>query len=192
MSSNVVYHASTTGGLSVIEPRESTHKQKWIYATKDIVTSAMFLGENSDFICQTGVEGTKPYIFERFSGALEHAYSKKKGSVYVLNGENFKSGQTSWSAEIVSEKPEVIAKEIIVDDALEFLFRLEKDKKLEIYRYPNRPASALRGKDDIIEKAAEWTIDFGDSILDQVKKYHPDILPEVTRRIELKLLKPNV
>ncbi len=48
-----VYHASKAKGLKKLEPRKSTHKKPWVYATKDITTSAMFLGDNYDFIVQT-------------------------------------------------------------------------------------------------------------------------------------------
>ncbi len=183
MNKNFVYHASKTQSLTVLEPRESTHKQKWVYATKDIVTSAMFLGDNFDFICQTGVENGKPYIYEQFEGAFQHAYSEKTGSIYKLNAVNFKNGKTSWSAEVVSEKVEPVLEEINIDDVSKLLFKLEKEGKLKIYKYPNKPSNVPKDKSDLIEKAARWTIDFGDNTLEQVKKYHPDILKAVLKRI---------
>lgn len=184
MHKNVVYHASKTQGLTALEPRESTHKKKWVYATKDIVTSAMFLGDNFDFICQTGVENGKPHIYEQFEGAFQRAYGKKIGSIYKLNAANFKSGKTSWSAEVISEKVEPVLQEIKIDDVAKFLLQLEKEGKLEIYKYPNKPNTAPKDKSDLVEKAARWTIDFGDSTLEQVRRYHPDILQAVLRRID--------
>ncbi|MDD4381770.1 MAG: hypothetical protein PHE21_00265 [Candidatus Dojkabacteria bacterium] len=61
-----VYHSSKVSGLKVLEPRSSTHKTPWVYATKDIATTAMYLEDNFDFICQTGFSKDKPYIWERF------------------------------------------------------------------------------------------------------------------------------
>lgn len=184
MTKNFVYHASKAQGLTALEPRESTHKQKWVYATKDIVASAMFLGDNSDFICQTGVENGKPYIYEQFEGAFQHAYGKKTGSIYKLNAANFKSGKTSWSAEVVSENGEPILEEIKIYDVSRLLPKLEKDGKLVIYKYPHKPSNIPKDKGDLIEEAARWTIDFGESTLAQVNKYHPDILPKVLKKIE--------
>ncbi len=184
MNQDVVYHASKINGLTVLEPRESTHKRKWVYATRDIVTSAMFLGDNFDFICQTGTENGKPYIYEQFEGAFQHVYGNKKGSIYKLNATHFKNGKTSWSAEVVSERIEPILEEIVVNDVSEFLLKLEREGKLKIYKYPHKPKNAPKDKSDLIEKAARWTIDFGDNTLEQVKKYHPDILQAVLKRID--------
>ena len=47
-----VYHSSKVRGLKVLEPRPSTHKTPFVYTTKDIATTAMYLGDNFDFICQ--------------------------------------------------------------------------------------------------------------------------------------------
>jgi len=184
MNEKIVYHASKTHGLITLQPKESTHRQKWLYATKNIATSAMFLGKNFDFICQTGTENGKPYVYEQFKGALEHAYTGQTGSIYKLDGKNFKSGRTSWSAEVVSETAVSVLEEINIKDSLKFLFDLQKEDKLKIYRYPNRPKNAPKDKSDIINKAAQWTIDLGENVLEQVKKYHPDILPKVLKKIE--------
>jgi len=184
VNKNIVYHASKTQSLTALKPAEGTHKQKWVYATKDIVTSAMFLGDNFDFICQTGVENGKPYIYERFRGAFKRAYGDKTGSIYKLSAANFKGGRTSWSTEVVSEEVEPVLEEIEVQDVSKFLLELEKKGKLKIYKYPNKPISAPQDKSDLVEKAARWTIDLGDHVLDQVKEYHPDILQKVLERID--------
>jgi hypothetical protein len=182
--SKFVYHGSNISALKLIKPRKSTHRHEWVYATQELATSALFMGKHSDFICQIGIFNGSLYIFERFEGALKYAYQGYSGSIYKLSGENFKSGQTTWSAELVSDRNEPVLEEIMVEDALEFLIKLEKQGKFKIYRYPNKPECAPQDKSDLIEKAAKWTIEVGDSILDQVKKYHPDILEKVMTRVE--------
>lgn len=67
---------------------------------------------------------------------------------------------------------------------MKFLLDLEVQGKLKIYRFPDKPAWAPKDKSDIIEKAVQWTLDFGESQLKQVEKYHPDILPEVLKKLE--------
>lgn len=189
MQPNLVFHASSQRGLKVIEPKESTHKKAWVYATKDISTSALFMGNNFDFICQTGIESGKPYIFERFAGALDLAYKDKRGSIYKLNGTNFKAGHTSWSAELVSERPENVIEEISISDVLKFLYQLEMKGKLKIYQYPKTPTHVPNDKSDLVKKAVQWTIDFGNKTLDDVKKYHPDILNRVLEELKKKNVK---
>ena len=143
----------------------------------------MFLGDNNDFICQTGIEDGMPCVCERFQGALELAYSGKSGSIYGLASAHFQSGQTTWSAEVVSDQPEKVLEEIGVEDALVYLRELEKEGKLRIYRFPLTPGGVPTKKSDLIVKSVRWTIDFGEQVLEDVKKYHPDILHEVLRQL---------
>lgn len=132
-----VYHASTVSGLKEIIPNVSTHKNAWVYATNSLAVSAMFLGDNFDFICQIGIgENGLPYIFERFEGALKLAYESKSGSIYKLKGESFEAGKTSWSAELVSEKSVSVIQEIFIEDSLVFLNILQKKGEVEIYKFP--------------------------------------------------------
>ena len=185
MITKFVYHASKVGGLKVLEPKPSTHKKKWVYATKDIATAAMFLGENFDFICQTGLENGKPYIYEQFKGAFKEAYSGQKGSIYKLDTSGFKENQTSFSGEVVFGKPAKVIEEIKIPDALKYLEKFKKEGKIKIYKFPHKPKGAPHDKSDIIEKAVVWTKDFGEDILEQVKKYHPDVLSDVKKRLKV-------
>ena len=184
MKGKFVYHASKTTGLTKIEPNTSTHMANWVYATKNIETAAMFLGENYDLICQTGSTKGKPFVFERFKGALKLAYAKKKGSIYKLLAKDFEEGKTDWTEEVVSTKAQEVQEEIVVPDALKFLEKLAMEKKLTIYKFPRVPKGTPTDKSDIIERAVEWTTNFGEHILDDVAKYHPDILPEVLQKLK--------
>lgn len=183
MADIYVYHSSDISGLKILEPRISTHKKPWVYATKNIASSAMFLGKNSDLICQTGIIDSKPYIWERFTGALQVAYQGRKGSIYLLEPGTFKSGQTSWSEELVSDHPVTVKKEMIVDDVFEFLKQLKDKRELNIYCYPDAPPGFPSGKQDLIEKAIKWTIEFGEDTLNDIEKYHPDITGEIIERL---------
>lgn len=68
-----VYHASSKQGLKKIIPHESTHEKKWVYATKNLVMSAVFLGRlGGDFTCSVGrdLETRSPPIFVKDLKAL--------------------------------------------------------------------------------------------------------------------------
>lgn len=179
-----VYHCSLKSGLKKLTPKPSTHKTPWVYATKDIAISAMFLGDNGDFICQTGIYNGIPQIYERFKGAFDYAYNNKKGSIYVLDGKNFKEGMTTWSAEVVSEFEEQVLEEIAVENVEQFLLKLQKEGKLKIYFYPEVPPYAPKDKSDVIERAVKWTKDFGEHTLGQIEKFHPDILDKVIEALK--------
>ena len=179
-----VYHSSKVSGLKILEPRPSTHKIPWVYATKDIATTAMYLGDNFDFICQTGFSKGKPYIWERFKGALDLGYKDKKGSIYYLKPDTFKEGMTSYTPEIVSEVPVKVEKEIPINDVQEYLLNLEKEGKLKIFMFPNTLDGESSNKEDIVERGINWTIDFGEDTLDRVKEYHPDVLNRVIKGLQ--------
>jgi len=179
-----VYHASKIGGLKILEPRPSTHKIPWVYATKDIATTAMYLGENFDFICQTGFSKEKPYIWERFERAFDLGYKNKKGSIYYLKPDTFKEGVTSFTPEIVSEVPVKVEKEVPINDVQSFLINLAKEDKLKIFMFPDTPNGRSTNKEDIVERAINWTIDFGEKTLSSVEKYHPDVLGRVVKGLQ--------
>lgn len=179
-----VYHSSKVSGLKILEPRPSTHKIPWVYATKDIATTAMYLGDNFDFICQTGFSKGKPYIWERFKGAFDLGYKDKKGSIYYLKPDTFKEGMTSFTPEIVSEVPVKVEKEEHIDDVQEYLLNLEKEGKLKIFMFPDTPDGRPSDKADIVERGINWTIDFGEDTLNRVKEYHPDVLDRVIKGLQ--------
>lgn len=92
-----VYHGSQVQGLKVIRPHRSTQGKRWVYATKDPVLAACFLGNRGgDFTCAVGRDTVtgKPFICERFKGAFELRYRGVRGSIYVLPGDIFREGET--------------------------------------------------------------------------------------------------
>mgnify|MGYP000862530290 FL=1 len=181
-----VYHSSKVRGLKILEPRPSTHKTPLVYATRDIATTAMYLGDNFDFICQTGFSKGKPFIWERFKGAFDLGYKNKEGSIYYLKPDSFQENMTSFSLEIVSEIPVKVEKEVIVNDVKEYLLNLEKQGKLSIFMFPDTPEWRASNKEDIVERGINWTIDFGENTLRQIKEYHPDVLDRVIKGLQEK------
>ncbi len=182
-----VYHASKQQGLKVITPRVSTHGRPWVYATKDPVMAACFLGElGGDFTCAVGrdPETGKPFICERFEGAFELRYGGVRGSIYVLPGDTFLEGQTGWEEEVVSPEPVVPVKEIRVADALAHLLQLAEEDRLIIKRYPEKIADISVDDSDLVERAVQWTRQFGPMVLEEFKKYHPHLVEAVLQRLK--------
>lgn len=108
-----VYHGSKISGLKEIEPRKSTHGKEWVYATKSKCIATIFLKNyGSDFTYVLSGKGTKEnpaIIVERKPRMFEKMFSNG-GSIYTLSGEDFIEGQTSWSAEVVTEKNNMLSK----------------------------------------------------------------------------------
>lgn len=179
-----LYHASTIQGLHTIEPRVSTHGHAWVYAMGKPEYSLMFLGNHSDFINQIGFMGTTPCIVERFEGALAYAYKNMSGSIYTLSRDEFKSGMTTFNLEFICDHPCDVIEEKKITDALKEITRLESEHKLKIYRYPHHPSWIPADKSDLIDKAIASAKRPGSTALDIIKKFHPDIVDKVTRRLE--------
>ena len=181
--SDPLYHASPMQGLTQIVPRIGTHGQNWVYATDDIAVAAVFLGRlGGDFTCASGVFDGKPYLCERFAGAFERRYGTARGSVYVLPGEGFLTGLTSYRKDFVSAEAVTPLEEIRVENAADYLLRLAAEGKLVIKFYPDR--YCIPDDDsDLVQKAARMYARFGQKVLDQVQEFHPNLLDRVKEEI---------
>jgi len=78
------------------------------------------------------------------------------GSIYALDSKNFKSGQTGWSAEVISEHDEMVVSEQRIDNVLEKIEELAKNRHIELYRYPKRPEYIPLDNSDLIPKVIRW------------------------------------
>jgi hypothetical protein len=177
------YHASKNQGLKTIEPRTSTHGVSWVYAMEKPEYCMMFLGNSSDIIIQTGFTDGLPYLAERFLGALEYAYKDKEGSIYTLDGVDFKTGMTTFNHELVCDHACEVLEERKIEDALTEILQLESEGKLKIYRHLHLPPWMPADKSDLVEKVVEWTKNSGGAIPEAIKEFHPDILDEITKRL---------
>lgn len=181
---NTLYHASPVRGLTVIIPHIDTHGQSWIYATDDLAVAAVFLGRlGGDFTCASGVYQGMPYVCERFAGAFERRYGSVQGSIYVISGENFRAGQTSYSRDFVCSEAVGPLDEIRVDNAGDYLRRLVSEGKLTIKFYPERFCIS-EDDTDLVEKTLRMYQRSGEEALTQLRDFHPRLLDRVMKAIK--------
>lgn len=167
-----VYHSSGEKGLKKIESRVGTHKKKWVYATKDILTSAIFLAKWGDFQLAFGrVNNGLPTITERYKGAFDEVYDGKSGSVYKLKADNFMENMTSWDEEVVSEKSEEVIEETTINDIKKYLLDKEKGGELIINYYPERQGIPDDDQ-DLVEKAVLFSRINNKNYTETLIKYH--------------------
>jgi hypothetical protein len=135
----MVYHVSNIHGLKTLEPRVSTHGKAYVYALEDMMTGLLFgvRQDDFDFIISTTDEG-QTEIYECYPNALEIKYKNQSCSVYELEETGFMRGQTSWSAELVSEKSVSIVNEFIINNIYDKLIEEDGKGKLIMYRYENK------------------------------------------------------
>lgn len=132
----MLYHVSSTRGIRVLEPRESTHKKAYVYAIENLVTGLLFGVKHDDFdFCISTDEGGKPHLYECYPQALEIIYSGKSCSVYEVAEEGFLRGMTGWNPELVNENPVPVQRETFVEDLYCRLMEEQTAGNLVIHRF---------------------------------------------------------
>lgn len=186
MKSEYVYHSSGTEKLKRLKPNISTHGKNWIYATKDLVMSAVFLSKHGgDFCCQVGreKETDKVYICERYKNAFDEGYENKKGSIYILRSQNFIENMTQWTEEVISAKPEEVVEEIKIENVKTYLLEIEKQGKLIIKRYPNKIDSIPTDDSDLFYKSINWIQRGGFKLEEKIKKKFPHLTEKISTEL---------
>lgn len=181
-----VYHASKHKGLKRLRPVLSTHGKAYVYATKDLATSALFLsGLGGDFTCAIGRDRQtqKIYVCERFEGAFDLRYAQQSGVIYRVPKTTFLEGQTPWEEEVVSACEVVPVKALHIDDVKAFLLALEKEGAIKIVYYPEKIDGIPEDDGDLIERAVMWSKTNYDQVYVQLKQYHPRLVPIFLERI---------
>lgn len=135
----MLYHVSPTPGITVLEPRRSTHGTAYVYAIADRVTGLLFGAKQDDFDFCINVEAGEPALWECYPGALRERYEGKSCTVYEVEEDGFLQGQTGWEPEWVNPEPVRVKKETPVPDLLSELLLAEKNGALVIRRYEDTP-----------------------------------------------------
>jgi len=84
---------------------------------------------------------------------------------------------------VVCERVVKPLEEIKVNNAKQYLLKLEKSGKLILKYYPEKIAGIPQDDSDLVKSAVIWTKEFGDEILERVKKYHPHLLERVINNL---------
>ena len=187
MISRYVYHSSETQGLALLKPSVSTHGERWVYATKDIVMAALFLSrKGGDLTCAVGrdIESDIPYVCERFAGAFDYRYANVSGSIYVLPSETFMENKTQWEEEVVSESEVTPVEEMRIDDVKGCLIQQSDNGRLKILFYPNRIAEIPDDDEDLVYRGVIWTRKMGERMLENFRKYHPHLISRIQKGLE--------
>ena len=152
-----VYHGSSIPNLKIIKPNESTHMKKWVYACASKAISIIFLSPlGNDLYYSSGDGINYPVeLVERKKGMFKKIFDCS-GYIYKLDATNFKSGQTSWTAELVSDKEEKVIETIYIENVYKELIKLNEEGLIKIYLYPERPNRIPNDNSDLIYKVIKW------------------------------------
>ena len=180
-----VYHGSIHQGLKIIKRNKSTHGKPWVYATLSKAISTIFIShKGSDlyyYLSGDGTENNPVILVERKENMFKNIFNVS-GSLYTLNGKNFISGKTGWSAEVVSESDENVLHEEHIDNVFEKLKELNESGELKLYLYPNRPSFLPKDNSDLVPKVIRWK-NRGINI-DQFFKLYPELKEQYLNMIK--------
>ena len=153
-----VYHGSTVPNLTVLKPNISSHRKEYVYASPSEVVATIFLSDGGSDLCYylSGNGINRPLnLVERKDGIFRQIFNVS-GYIYTLDDANFKSGLTSWSAEVVSEQEEKVIAVRYIENVYDELLKLSAERKLNLYLYPNRPEQVPLDNSDLIPMVINW------------------------------------
>lgn len=132
----MLYHASDTPSLTVLEPRASTHGTPYVYALESFAQTLVFGAKHDDFDFNISTVDGRLVVSECYPGAFERVYAGRSCSVYAVDEEGFERGRTGWDSELVSERPTAVVSETRIDD---LLAALRENDGIELVEYRDEP-----------------------------------------------------
>lgn len=148
----ILYHGSSKSGLKIIEPHKSTHGT-YVYATPYKELAIHFSKRcGDDFTYDIGHFTTNDCweLVEKVPGAFEKMYSNS-ANIYEVPASQFIDIKTGF-AELVSSTSVPVLSEENIPNLYEELLNLEKEGKIKLYRFPNKPACLPPDNSDILDK----------------------------------------
>lgn len=132
-----LYHVSRCPDIEILQPKKSTHGIPYVYATSNLEFALLFGSSKSygDFDGSYGIINGKPYFYEAYPNALKRRFENEVCYIYEVDSKTFKSGKTSFGAEVVSEEPVKVLNCKKVDNLYSLLLSLIDEGKLEYRPY---------------------------------------------------------
>jgi len=137
-----LFHGSTKGGISVLEPRLADHDRPYIYlSTNDVVASFYFVNavERPYYWFPYGFSRSGiPIYHELYPDALKEVAEGKRGFLYEVEAEEsqLKPFQRIPCARL-GTSPLNVVHSTEIPDAYEWFLQMETENRLIIWRYEN-------------------------------------------------------
>lgn len=152
-----VYHGSPNGDIKEFEPRQSTQKGKYVYATKDFVVAGIFGFKMSSLERSIGFSNKENIykVIERF----DKYFQKNDRPVYIykLDGKDFDFFEdNSWGEHEVRCAKCVKPLEVIkFESGFEMLKQFEREGKIKLFLYPDKPCYLPNDDFDMFRSVAK-------------------------------------
>ena len=154
----MLYHVSSVSGLTILEPRLSTHGKAYVYAVENLTTGLLFGARHDDFdFLISTTEEDIPVIEECYPGTFESVYRNRGCSVYEVSDDGFLRNATGWSTELVCEHDVAVVREFRVDNLYDRLLKEADAGRLVIRRYTGSPEDRQRISNHIVDRLIRFS-----------------------------------
>lgn len=134
-----LYHVSKVPNLELIEPKISTHKKAYVYATPNLNFALLFggagHGDFDGFYGDKDKENGIPYFYEAYPNAFKNRFENEQCYVYQVDPTSFLENQTTFKGELVSEQPVKVVESFKIDNLYSYFQNLIKENKFVLKTY---------------------------------------------------------
>ena len=148
----ILYHGSSTRGLTRLEPHKSTHGN-YLYATKYKELAIIFsarCGDDCTYALYRNNNDEPWILVERIPETFNTMFSNS-ASIYTLDDSTFKDINTGFS-ELVSNVGVNTISEEYIENVYDKIKKLEQNGLIKLYAYPNKPKEIPNDNSDLIDK----------------------------------------
>ena len=183
----IIYHGSSTRGLTRLEPHKSTHGN-YLYATKYKELAIIFSSRCVDD-CTYALyrnNNDEPWtLVERIPEAFNTMFSNN-ASIYTLDDSTFKDINTGFS-ELVSNVGVNVVSEEYIENVYIKIKELEQNGLVKLYTYPNKPREIPNDNSDLIDKEIRQNKRENKSItrnsFERLILLHPNLMKKINKKI---------
>lgn len=132
----MLYHISPRAGLTLLQPRISSHGAAYVYAVDNLATGLLFGAKKDDFdlLIDQDRQG-RPEVWECYPDAFRQVYQGRSCWVYQVEEAGFLRGKTGWDPELVCPRPVPVAAAFPVEDLCRRLLEEQASGGLILHRY---------------------------------------------------------
>jgi len=178
-----VYHGSNKKGLSILEPKVSSHEKPYVYGSVNPSVALLFLARWNDYIFRVGYDKEQLYIVENFEGALKLIFHKVSGYLYELEPDTFSQKKELWHGEVVSSVVVNVLKEKYISNIYDEIVQLDRFGNLKVYNYPLRPDFYPKDDQDLIDRLLHNIKQIGMNEVSEFLKHHEHLSDRVNQYV---------
>lgn len=182
----IIYHGSSTRGLTRLEPHKSTHGN-YLYATKYKELAVIFSSRCGDD-CTYALyrNNSEPWtLVERIPEAFNTMFSNS-ASIYTLDDSTFKDINTGFS-ELVSNVGVNTISEEYIENVYDKIKELQQNGLIKLYTYPNKPKEIPNDNSDLIDKEIRQNKRENNSItrnsFERLILLHPNLMNKINKKL---------